>query len=41
MEGRVGVGQLINEGKGGRLQRGSGVIVGRFSRRGRVRSGYG
>ena len=40
MEDRAEVGWLINEGKGGRLWRGSGVIVGRFSRRGGMRSGY-
>ena len=41
MEGRVEVGRLVNEGKGSRLWRGSGVIISRFSRRGGVRSGYG
>ena len=41
MEGRVEVGQLVNEGKGSRLQRGSRVIVSRFNRRGGMRSRYG
>ena len=40
MEDRAGVSRLVNEGEGGRLWRGNGVIVSRFSRSEGVRSGY-
>ena len=40
MEGRAEVSWLVNEGEGGRLQRGNRAIVGGFSRSGGVRSRY-
>ena len=38
MEGRAGVGWLVNESEGGRLWRGGGVTVGGLSRSRGVRS---